>query len=204
MVSYQATVGQAFVEHFRDFYCRGPVNRWRWLATGASNLDPSQQQQLIRLFSEDEVKAAVRGLNSEGALGPDGIPVFFYKDCWDTVGHEVMEALEEFREGRCQMDRLNKAYIVLLPKVHGAEQIGDFRPISLSNSLYLIFSKVLTNRLREVLSSLISQFQSAFIPGRQMADSIVLAEEIVAAWHWDGTTSLMWKVDFAKAYDSID
>ena len=102
------------------------------------------------------------------------------------------------------MDRLNKAYIVMLPKVEGAEQIGDFHPISLSNSLYLIFAKVLANRLRGVLSSLISPFQSAFIPGRQMTDSIVLEEEIVAAWHRDGTTSFMWKVDFAKAYDSID
>ena len=37
-----------------------------------------------------------------------------------------------------------------------------------------------------------------------MADNIVLAEEIVAAWHRDGTADFMWKVDFAKAYDSID
>ena len=69
-----------------------------------------------------------------------------------------MVALEDFRAGRCQMDRLNKAYIMLLPKVQGEEQIGDFRPISLSNSLYLIFAKVLTNRLPRVLPSLISPF----------------------------------------------
>ena len=37
-----------------------------------------------------------------------------------------------------------------------------------------------------------------------MADSILLAEEIVAAWRRDGTTGFMWKVDFSKAYDSID
>ena len=129
----------------------------------------------------------MRGLNSEGAPGPDNILVFFYKDCWDIVGHEVMAALEDFRANRCHMDRLNRAYIVILPKVQGAEQIGDFRPISLSNSLYMI-----------------SPFQSAFISGRQMTNIIVLAEEIVAAWRREGTTRFMWKVDFAKAYDSID
>ena len=203
VISDHAIIGQAFVEYFGGFYRRGPANRWRWLATGASILD-SSQQQLIHPFSEDEVKAVVSGLNSEGAPGLDDILVFFYKDCWDTVRHEVIEALEEFREGRCQMDRLNKAYIMLIPKVQGAEQIGDFRLISLSNSLYLIFAKVLANRLRGVLSSLISPFQSAFISGRQMAHSIVLAEEIIAAWRRDGTTGFMWKVDFAKAYDYID
>ena len=83
-------------------------------------LTSCQQQQLILPFLEDEVIAAVRGLNSEGAPGPDGIPVFFYKDCWDTVRHEVMVALEDFRAGRCHMDRIKRAYIVLLPKGQGA------------------------------------------------------------------------------------
>ena len=173
--------------------------------TGASTLPPTQHQQLIVPFSEEEVKAAIRGLNGEGAPGPDGIPVFFYSDCWDTVGPELMATLEDFRVGRCNLDRLNRAYIVLIPKVPGAEHVQDFRLISLSNSLYLIIAKVLANRLRKVLQPLIiSPFQSAFLPGRQMADSIVLAEEIVAAWRRNGTTGFMWKVDFSKAYDTLD
>ena len=102
------------------------------------------------------------------------------------------------------MDRLNKAYIMLLPKVQGAELIGDFRSISLCNSLYLIFAKVLANQLPGVLSSLISPLESVFIAGWQMVDSIVIVEEIVATWRQDGTSGFMWKVDFAKAFDSID
>ena len=148
MLSDQAAVGQAFAEHFHAFYRRGSANRWRWLASSASVLAPNQQQQLILPFSEDEVKVAVRGLNSESAPGPDDIPVFFYKDCWDIVRHKVMAALKEFRAGQCPMDRPNKAYILLLPKVQWAEQVSDFHSISLSNSLYLIFAKVLANRLQ--------------------------------------------------------
>ena len=62
----------------------------------------------------------------------------------------------------------------------------------------------MANRLREVLDGLISPFQSAFIPGRQILDNIMLAEEMVAAWRRSGTAGFMWKVDFAKAYDSIN
>ena len=102
------------------------------------------------------------------------------------------------------MERLNKVYIVLLPKVPGAELIDNFHPIALSNSIYLIIAKVLANHLREVLDSLISPLQSAFIPGRQMIDSIVMAEEIVAAWRRSSISGFLWKVDFVKAYDSID
>ena len=115
-----------------------------------------------------------------------------------------MATIKEFWAGRCNMDRLNRAYIILIPKVEGADRIGDFQPISLSNSICLIIAKVLANRLRTILPAIISPFQSAFMPGWQMADSIVLAEEIVASWRRNSTSGFLWKVDFSKAYDSLD
>ena len=197
------SVGQALADHFRAFYRRGPPNRWKWTPTTVPTINPAQQQLLIRRFSNEEIKAAVWGLNSEGAPGPDGIPVFFYKECWDVVRSELLSVMEDFHADRCQMENLNKVYLILLPKTAGAESIGDFWPISSSNSIYLIIAKVLANRLREVLDGLISPFQSAISP-LQMIDSVVLTEEMVAAWRRSGTAGFMWKVDFAKAYDSID
>ena len=112
--------------------------------------------------------------------------------------------MEGFRGDRRQMESLNKVYLVLIPKTAGAQHIGDFRPISLSNLIYLIITKVLANRLRGVLESLISPLQLAFLSGRQMMNSAVLAQEIVADWRRSGTPCFMWKVDFPKAYDSFD
>ena len=112
--------------------------------------------------------------------------------------------IEDFCIGVCNMDRLNNALLVLIPKCQGAEQVGDFRLISLSNSLYLIIAKALANRLQEVINYLVRQAQSAFIRGRQMVDNMVIVEEIVAAWQHSGTKGFMWKLDFAKAYDSLD
>ena len=97
--SEPSAIGQPLFYHFQDFYHRGPPCRWRWRATGAATLLPTQQQQLTVPFSEEEVKVAIRGLNSEGAPKPDGIPVFFYSDCWDTIGPEIMATLEDFRVG---------------------------------------------------------------------------------------------------------
>ena len=204
VIADQASVGQALADHFRAFYRRGSPNQWKWTPSTVSTLTNAQSTQLSRPFAVEEVKAAVWGLNSEGAPGSDEIPVLFYKNCWDTLAPDLMQLMDDFYAGRCQMERLNKVHIVLLPKTPGAEMIGEFCPIALSNSIYLIIAKVLTNRLREVMDSLISPLQSAFIPGRQMIDSIVTAEEIVAAWRRSSTSSFLWKVDFAKAYDSID
>ena len=56
------------------------------------------------------------------------------------------------------------------PKKNNAIDVKDFRPISLVGSVYKLLSKVLANRLRVVLDSLISESQNAFVGGRQILD----------------------------------
>ena len=76
----QSSIGLVLADYYREFYRCGPSNKWRWNAKGATILSSGQQQDLIFPATE-EVLAAIRWLNSEGAPGPDGIPVFFYRDC---------------------------------------------------------------------------------------------------------------------------
>ena len=98
--SDQTSVGHALANHFWEFYRRGPLNEWKWAPT-VPTINLAQQQHLIRPFSDEEVEAVVWGLNSEGALGPDGILLIFYKECWDVIGLEVMSVMEEFHTSRC-------------------------------------------------------------------------------------------------------
>ena len=51
---------------------------------------------------------------------------------------------------------------------------------------------------------LVGPLQSAFIPGMLLVDSTVVASEIIASWKRKGTRGFMGKVDFVKAYDSLD
>ena len=108
------------------------------------------------------------------------------------MGLDVMALVEEFHAGTCHMGRTNWAYLTLLPKVYGAEGVGDLRPISLSNSIYLIIAKVLANRFKGLLGTLSSPLQSAFVPGRQMSDNVVITEEIIADWRRSGTAGFIW------------
>ena len=53
--------------------------------------------------------------------------------------------------------------LILIPKKGGAENLGDFRPISLLRGLYKLLAKVLANRLKKVLEKVVSEDQNAFV-----------------------------------------
>ena len=111
--SGHSPVETAIVNHFRTFYRKGPRNMWKCTGEGAVSLCDGQQEQITRPFIEEEVRAAMQGLNREGAPGPDGILVFFYQKCWNLVGLEMMATIEDFRIGVCNMDHMNKTFVAL-------------------------------------------------------------------------------------------
>ena len=71
----------------------------------------------------------------------------------------------------------NDTHIVLIPKVKNPRKITEYRPISLCNVIYKLASKTMANRLKTVLSSIVSENQSAFAKGWFTIDNIFVAYE---------------------------
>jgi hypothetical protein len=95
-------------------------------------------------------------------------------------------------------------FLTLIPKVSSPQSLGDFRPISLLGCLYKLVAKVLTARLSKVIGVLIPNTQSAFIKGRQLVDGVVVVNEVIDFAKKLKKECLIFKVDFEKAYDSVD
>lgn len=70
-----------------------------------------------------------------------------------------------------------------------------------------IASKVLANKLKTVLPHIISPYQSAFVPGWNISDNIILVAKIsnhIFKHHHRNNGLMSLKLDITKAYDMID
>jgi len=92
----------------------------------------------------------------------------------------------------------------LVPKKANPSELNEFRSISLVGCIYKILSKVLANRLRKVLPSVIDANQSAFLEGRGLLDSVLVANETVDFLKKEKKSGVLVKVDFEIAYDSVN
>ncbi len=82
--------------------------------------------------------------------------------------------------------------------------IKEFRPISLIGSIYKLLAKVLANKLKGVLDGLVSETQNAFVGGRQMVDSILIANECLDSRLKSGVPGILCKLDIEKVYDHVN
>jgi hypothetical protein len=115
-----------------------------------------------------------------------------------------MSFIAEFHRNGKLSEGINSTFIALIPKIDCPQRLNDFRPISLVGSLYKILAKVLANRLRLVIGSVISESQTVFVKDRQILDGVLIANEVVDDARRSKKELMLFKVNFEKAYDSVD
>ncbi|KAL0291138.1 UNVERIFIED_CONTAM: Retrovirus-related Pol polyprotein from type-2 retrotransposable element R2DM [Sesamum radiatum] len=168
-------------------------------------LTHAEAEALILPVTPEEIKQAIFDIDETKAPGPDGYSAAFYKAAWPVIGWEVSQAIHEFfRTGRL-LKQVNATIISLIPKVSNPSVVAEFRPISCCNVLYKTITKILVQRMRSTLDSLISPSQNAFVPGRSIGDNILLAQELFSGYnqkHLPPRCAL--KVDLRKAYDTVE
>nr|GEU87560.1 RNA-directed DNA polymerase, eukaryota [Tanacetum cinerariifolium] len=168
-------VKHEFFKHFKNRFEKPNKSRILLERDFVKIISLEQNDDLEIEVSNEEIKRAVWDCGIDKAPGPDGFTFGFYRRYWDIIGNEVPNA----------------------------NMLKDFRPISLIGSLYRVIAKVLANCLVMVLEYIVDEIQFAFVSDSQILDGPFILNENV---HWcmnKKKQSMIFKVDFEKAYDSV-
>nr|GEV68899.1 RNA-directed DNA polymerase, eukaryota, reverse transcriptase zinc-binding domain protein [Tanacetum cinerariifolium] len=121
-------------------------------------------EELENLQSLETAQKAKRGdkrsvwdCGTDKSPGLDGFTFGFYRRYWNIVEKEVVDDVTYFFTHGFLLKGSNSSFIALILKIHDANMVKDFRPISLIGSLYKIIAKILANRLVVVLGDIVNE-----------------------------------------------
>ena len=151
----------------------------------------------------NEIGLALNSLNNDSSAGCDGLSVPFYKFFWQKLKFMILESFKDaINVGELSANQ-KRGIITLLYKGEERKDLSNWRPISLLNTDYKIFSKVIALRFQSVLPQIISKHQKGFLKDRNISELIRSIDDITNATYLTNSTGLLASVDFKKAFDSV-
>ncbi|KAE9299141.1 hypothetical protein PF008_g23329 [Phytophthora fragariae] len=171
-------------------------------------LTPADNRHLMQEITQEEVILAIRSLNRHKAAGPDGLNNDFFKDYQALLVPAMVAIGNELLKGGDPPPSFLEGLIIPLRKKGDSDDAMDFRPISLLQTGYKVYTKVIAARVQRVLGKPIGESQQGFVHGRQMLKTVMMMlavlataaakPEVAAAF-----SELILLLDFREAYDTV-
>ncbi|GJZ84480.1 putative RNA-directed DNA polymerase [Tanacetum coccineum] len=192
------------VRHYKTLFSEGTSIRLIFCCDRVERISVDDALLVEKEFTEEEILKAVRGSGGDKAPGPDGFNFKYIKKFWGILKADLVSAIKWFGDNMEISRGCNASFVTIIPKVTDPIGLGDFRPISLIGCYYKIIAKVLAARIKMVVGKVVGDVQNAFIKGRYILDGVLIANEVVGHMRKMQNKGLIFKVDFEKAYDSLN
>ncbi|KAJ4437547.1 hypothetical protein ANN_17692 [Periplaneta americana] len=168
--------------HFTQLFATKQVNndeQDKVLDYVTSSLSDEEASSLTQPITSEEILLALKTASSKSAPGPDGIGYNFYKIYWNIIKEPLTKLFNELLHATRQPMGFNEGIIILIPKLSQAQNIQDYRLITLLNTDCKLFAKLIANRIRFHLKDLIGEEQTCGIPGRKITDNLEALRDTV-------------------------
>ena len=150
-----------------------------------------------------EVERVILSLKSGKASGPDGVGNQMLKAAGPVIYTRLASVFSECLRRGSIPDKWNDAAIVLLHKKGNPHNLNNYRPISLLNCVYKVFTKLITNRIEGILDENQPPEQAGFRRGFSTTDHLQAVNQIIEKCNEYQIPLIMCFVDYAKAFDSV-
>ena len=156
-------------------------------------------------ITEQECFESLKTFKNNKSRANECITKEFYVTFWKSISKPLLNSYLYSQEVGA-LSNSQRQVIITLPEKYGQDRcyLANWRPISLLNVDYKILTKVLANRVKRVLPSLISNCQNGYVTNRSIHDSVRLVQDIIRYTEITQSPGVLISVDFRKAFDSIE
>ena len=128
--------------------------------------------------TKKDIRQTLFSMGGLKAPGLDGLHALFFQSQWEVVGGSLCELVFKFLHDPTSVKDINQTYISLIPKIDHPELVKHFCPISLCNVAYKLLTKILANKLKPMMPSIIAfaPTQCGFVRGRSISNNIIVAQ----------------------------
>lgn len=176
------------------------------LGSVSKTLSVEQANQMLRPISEDELKSTSLAAAKKKSPGPDGLSYEFYLTHFDIVKEDLLKLFNGYLDGSLKPPKeFSAGIITLIPKEADAASLDKYRPISMLNTDYKLFTKILANRLHAVLGDLLGEGQSACLQSGSCAENLKkLRKVMLRTAESKRFKAFLLSTDLEKAFDKVN
>ena len=156
-------------------------------------------------LTEDELLISLKSMQNNKTPGNDGLTKEFYEAFWNEIKHVFLKSLKQAKEKVKLSISQRQAVIKLIEKKDRDKiYIKNWRPISLLNVDTKNILKALAAKLKQVLPTIISSNQTAYVNKRCISESGRLISDIIEVCGKKNIGGYLVTMDIEKAFDSLD
>ena len=167
-------------------------------------LTDEQRDSIEGIVRKEELLKALKGMKNDKSPGLDGLTREFYILNWDLVGSDLADVTANIYLQDRLPDSWTEGLITLIYKEKGdINDLKHWRPITLLNTDYKIYSKTLADRLRKVTGHVIDIDQGCALGGRTIHDQLHYITDLIDYYKETKNTSMLLTIDQEKAFDRV-
>eukprot|EP00253_Pinus_taeda_P005862 PITA_05862 len=202
----QEEIKEVAFNHFSALLTADPqlVDSVDFLSAIENKITADQNNELDKEVTIEEIEWSIFSMAQDKAPSPDGFTMAFYRTHWEIIKKYFVRMVKNFFSKSKLGNRIKSSHLALIPKDSNPQSFDRFRPISLCNVSYKIITKILANRIKKLLPSLISENQGGFVPKRHITDNVILNQEAIHSSINRKEKGMIIKLDMANTFDRVN